>query len=571
MEVFTLLLRMTGGLCMFLFGMKVMSDGIQKSAGDRLRKTLNFMTGNRFAGVITGFVVTAIIQSSSATTVMVVSFVNAGLLTLAQAIGVIMGANIGTTVTAWVVSLVGFSIRIASLALPAIGIGFIMSIVKWKHKSFGEFVMGFGFLFMGLHFLTQEMSTINTIINFEAISGFSDMGVLSILIGAGAGLLMTLILHSSSASTAIVLTMAFNGLISYVMAAAFILGANIGTTIDAVLASIGTKTAAKRSALVHVLFNAIGTCWALPLLIPLLRLVDFITPGDSMLEVSKNWVLGTPLGFGVTTHLAMLHTVFNSINTFLFLPFVKPFAKLVSILIPEGKSNEEEETHYVFINYSRALTDTPELNIIRVEKEIRDMAGIVSSMYARFISLLKDMYEISDKESAVINFRKDMKQKESYVDEMRETLTTFLIECTRRKLKPHSERRVTRMMRVISDIEEMSDECYGISCLLERRAKKDRIFKNDEIDELVPYVGLVEEFLALLQDKLGQGLTIKSTLLAKKLEADISKYRRKLQKLSRKRIEAGKDVQTELLFIDLVRRIERLGDYCGNITEKLSV
>ncbi|MDR2966005.1 MAG: Na/Pi cotransporter family protein [Treponema sp.] len=570
MEIFSLLLRMTGGLCMFLFGMKVMSDGIQKSAGDRLRKTLNFMTGNRFAGALTGFVVTAIIQSSSATTVMVVSFVNAGLLTLAQSIGVIMGANIGTTVTAWVVSLVGFSIKIASLALPSIGIGFILSIVKWKHKSFGEFVMGFGFLFMGLHFLTQEMSSINTIINFESISGFSDMGVLSILIGAGAGLLMTSLIHSSSASTAIVLTMAFNGLISYVMAAAFILGANIGTTIDAVLASIGTKTAAKRSALVHVLFNVIGTLWALPLLIPLLKLVDIVTPGESMLEAAKTWKLGTPLGFGVTTHLAMLHTVFNTINTFLFLPFVKPFAKLVSLLIPEGKS-KEEDIHYVFTTYSRALADTPELNIIRVEKEIRDMAGVVSSMYARFILLLKDLHEVSDKESAAVRFREEMKQKESYVDEMREILTAFLIECTRRKLNPQSERRVTRLLRVISDIEEMSDECYGISCLLERSARKNRVFKKEEMDELVPYVGLVEEFLALLQEKLGQGMTIKSAILAKKLEADIGKSRKKLQKLSRKRIEAGKDVQTELLFIDLVRRIEKLGDYCGNITEKLSV
>jgi phosphate:Na+ symporter len=355
------------------------------------------------------------------------------------------------------------------------------------------------------------------------------------------------------------------------MAAAFILGANIGTTIDAVLASIGTKTAAKRSALVHVLFNTIGTCWALPLLIPLLKLVDFITPGESMLEAAKTWTLGTPLGFSVTTHLAMLHTVFNSINTFLFLPFVKPFAQLVSFIIPDSKSKEDEETHYVFINYCRVLTDSPELNIFRVEKEIRDMAGIVSLMYARFSSLLQELHEISDKEKAATRFREEMKQKESYVDEMRETLTAFLIECTRRKLNPQSERRVTRLMRVISDIEEMSDECYGISCLLERSARKKRIFKSEEIDNLVPYVGLVEEFLVLLQEKLGQGLSIKSTILAKKLEVDIGKSRRKLQKLSRKRIEAGKDVQTELLFIDLVRRIERLGDYCGNITEKLFV
>jgi phosphate:Na+ symporter len=308
--------------------------------------------------------------------------------------------------------------------------------------------------------------------------------------------------------------------------------------------------------------------WALPLLIPLLRLVDIVTPGESMLEASKAWTLGIPLGFGVTAHLAMLHTIFNSINTLLFLPFVKPFANLVSFLIPENKS-KEESTQYVFSNYSRALADTPELNIIRVEKEIRDMAGIVSSMYARFSSLLQKLHEIDDKEEAVALFCKEMKQKESYVDEMREILTAFLIDCTRKKLNPQSERRVTRLMRVIGDIEEMSDECYGIGCLLERSTRKKRIFKKEEMDNLVPYIGLVEKFLDLLQEKLVQGFSIKSMVLAKKLDIDIGKSRRKLQRLSRKRIEAGKDVQTELFFIDLVRRIEKLSDYCGNVTESL--
>jgi phosphate:Na+ symporter len=350
-----------------------------------------------------------------------------------------------------------------------------------------------------------------------------------------------------------------------------ILGANIGTTIDAALAAIGAKTTAKRSALVHVLFNLIGTFWALPLLIPLLWIVDIITPGESMLEAAKTWTLGTPLGFGVTTHLAMLHTVFNTINTLLFLPFVKPFAKLVSLIIPEGKSKNEEGTHYTFINYSRVLTDTPELNILRVEKEIRDMAGIVSSMYARFSRLLQDMHDISDKENATICFREEMKQKENYIDEMREILTAFLIECTQKKLRLQSERRISHLMRIIGDLEEMSDECYGISCLLERSTRKNRIFQQEEIDNLVPYVSLVENFLSLLQKNLGDGFTIKSTIHAKKLEGNIIKSRKKLQKLSRKRIEAGKDVQTELLFIDLVRRIEKLGDYCVNISEKLLI
>ena len=225
------LLRLLGGLALFLYGMKVMGDGIQQGAGDRLQRALNFMTKNRFAGVMTGFVVTGIIQSSSAVTVMVVAFVNAGLLTLTQSIGVIMGANIGTTVTAWIVSLFGFSYKISDLALPAIGVGFVLRFINKKLKSPGEFILGFGFLLVGLYYLTQQMNGINEIINFNALSKFRDVGFMASLVGASAGLLLTVLIHSSSASTAIVLTMAFSNIITYEMAAAMVLGANMGTKI----------------------------------------------------------------------------------------------------------------------------------------------------------------------------------------------------------------------------------------------------------------------------------------------------------------------------------------------------
>ncbi|GHT98095.1 hypothetical protein FACS1894142_3970 [Spirochaetia bacterium] len=324
-SIIGILFRIIGGLCLFLYGMKVLSDGIQQTAGDRMQRVLNFMTGNRFIAVLTGFVVTAIIQSSSATTVMVVSFVNAGLLTLTQSIGVIMGANIGTTVTAWIVSLVGFSLKLSELALPAVGIGFILHIVKWKHQALGEAILGFGLLFMGLDFLTRSMPNLGD--SFNVISAVSNLGFVSSLIGAAAGLVMTLIIHSSSAATAIMLTMAFNGIVGYEMAAAMILGANIGTTVDAALASIGAKTAARRAALVHVLFNVIGTCWALPLIKPLLALVGLITPGTIV-----PGVIHDPM---ITTHLAMLHTVFNVVNTIVFLPFVSHFAALVTVLVKD--------------------------------------------------------------------------------------------------------------------------------------------------------------------------------------------------------------------------------------------
>jgi len=560
MGIIGTLFNILGGLCLFLYGMKVMSDAIQQGAGNGFRRALNFMTRNRVAGVITGFVVTGIIQSSSAVTVMVVSFVNAGLLTLTQSIGVIMGANIGTTVTAWIVSLIGFSMKISLLALPAVGIGFVFAIIKWKYRVLGEAILGFGLLFLGLDFLTRSMPQLGEGFNF--LASVSGQGFLSSLVGMGAGLVITLLVHSSSASTAVVITMAFNGMISYEMSAAMILGANIGTTIDAALAAIGTKTAARQAALVHVLFNIIGTCWAIPLLKPLLALVNFVTPG------TMTGVFQDPM---VPTHLAMLHTVFNLINTVVFLPFVKQFAALVSIIIKDKKVEEPKDSHYHLEHTSGTMRDTPELKILRAEKEISDMVGLISDMFGEFSSILNSMQEAQLTEDAVNSLIENYKEKENYADEMREALTDFLVECTREGLSPHSEKRVSRLLRIVSDLEEMSDDCYSICMLLDRSVQKDHVIKSKEVTALIPYVALVEGFLNFIKDiKLGSVISKEQSEWARDLENRIDKSRNKLRKLGRKRIEAGKDVKTELLFIDLVRRIEKLGDYCYSISAALT-
>jgi phosphate:Na+ symporter len=540
--------------------MKVMSDGIQQAAGDRMQRFLNFMTGNRFMAVFTGFAITAIVQSSSATTVMVVSLVNAGLLTLTQSIGVIMGANIGTTVTAGVVAIIGVSLELSALALPAVGIGFICRVVKWKYRDMGDFILGFGLLFLGLDFLTKSMPAVGN--SFDFIAKLSNMGFASYLIGAAAGVAMTLLIHSSSAATAIMLTMAYNGVISYEMAASMILGANIGTTIDAALSAIGTKTNAKRAALVHVLFNIMGTCWALPLLKPLLGLVDMITPGTMTAGMIHD-----PM---VPTHLAMLHTVFNSVNTLIFLPFVKHFARLVTFIIKEDKNETADIKHYRLVYASSIHHNTPEMNILHAEKEIRDMAGIVSSMFARFCGVLQSLRETQDRETVVTELGKELKQKEEYADEMREQIGAFLMECAKKPLNRRSEHRVSQLLRVISDLEDMTDDCCSISYLLERGVKKDRIFKQKEMAALAPYLKQVEDFLNMVQESLEHNLSAETLHNARKLEDAIDKNRDKLRKLGRKRIEAGEDVKTELLFIDLVRRIERIGDYCSYITETLA-
>jgi phosphate:Na+ symporter len=553
MQIISTFFRIAGSLGLFLYGMKILSDGIQQTAGSRMQRVLGFMTGTRLSAVLTGLAITAIVQSSSATTVMVVSFVNAGLLTLTQAIGVIMGANIGSTITAWVVSLIGFALNLSALALPAVGIGFVMGVIKWKHKDLGVVLLGFGLLFLGLDMLTDSMPRLNADA-FAFIASFSNLGFVSTLIGTGIGLVITLITHSSGASTAIMLTMAHQGLISYPLAAAMILGANIGTTIDAALASIGTKTVAKQAALVHILFNVIGTLWALAVFHPLLILVDWITPG--------------PLSTGVTTHLAMFHTIFNVANTILFFPFARPFARLVSFLIKDEAPAGRGPYHLEYT--SGTIQDTPEFNIFRAEKEIRDMAGIAASMFAAVSGILKNLQDTADKDAAIDAMVKDMKEKEDFADEMQEELTRFLIECTRQQLNYRSERRVSQLLRIIADLEDMTDNCYSISLILERSVKKNQMFKEKEINALIPYVDRVEDFLSYVWGHLGQPLRPEQAAYAAELENQIDKFRNKLRKWGRKRIEAGANVKTELLFIDLVRRIEKLGDYCYSITEALA-
>ncbi len=544
------LLRVLGSLGLFLFGMKIMSEGIQKTAGDRLQRILNFMTGNRFLAVLTGFLITVLIQSSSATTVMVVSFVNAGLLSLFQAIGVIMGANIGTTVTAWIVSLIGFKMNVSALALPAIGIGFILYMaIKWGFKDQGEAILGFGILFLGLDFLTKSLPRIDHE-SIAFIVSVSNLGFVSEMIGAAVGLGVTLIVHSSSASTAIFITMAFNGMINFPMAAAMILGANIGTTIDALLASIGTKAAAKRAALVHVLFNVIGSVIALAVFEPFLKLVDWVTPGD-------------PAGAAITTHLAMLHTLFNFINTILFLPFMKPFEKLVTRLIKEDP--REVQAVYRLPYTTASIQDTPELQIPRAEKEIQDLASLVQGMFEQFQSALKAKH--AGKVDEVVE---QLEEKEEYADQMRDQISRFLIECTRAQLSPRSEQRVAQLLRIVADLEDMTDDCFSLSLTLQRSYHKKMEFNRKELDALEPYILLVRDFLAFVKEHLGKNLSAEDLEHAQALEEKIDQFRSKLKKLARKNIESGADVKTELLFIDLVRRIEKLGDYSYSITESLS-
>ncbi|MDR1748327.1 MAG: Na/Pi cotransporter family protein [Spirochaetaceae bacterium] len=550
MAVVSIVFQIIGSLGFLLYGMKMLSDGIQKTAGEKLHKVLGYMTGNRFLAVLTGLIITMIIQSSSATTVMVVSFVNAGLLTLTQSIGVIFGANIGTTITAWIVSLIGFNFNLTAFAVPAFGLGFLLTFVRsWKKQGLGETIMGFGLLFLGLDMLSHSLPAIDAdTISF--LSAFTDRGALSTLIGIFAGCLITVIIHSSSASTAIIITLAFRGLLSWEFSAAMVLGSNVGTTIDAVLASIGTKVNARRAALVHVLFNVIGTILAAIFLRPLLMLVDVLIPG--------------PVDAAITTHIAMLHTVFNVLCTILFLPFVKQLAALTERII-KPEVNETPEVYRLDFG-SPGIKENAESYIIRAEKELSDMTDVAT----RMVDILTSSLGTDKDTQSTISQLSKLAELEEYTDQMQEELSKFLLSSSELPLSDRTKKNITVMLHIVDDIESITDSCYSVALLLNRSIEKKMKFQNDDIDRLCPYINLVQRFLAFIKKHINSHLSSEGLVTARNFEDEIDRFRRNLKKVARKRLKAGADVKAELLYLDIVRHIERMGDHAFDIAESLA-
>ena len=542
-------LELAGSLGLFLYGMKILSDGLQRAAGDNLKRALGYMTRNSLSAVLTGVVVTGIIQSSSATTVMVVSFVNAGILSLVQAIGVIMGANIGTTVTAWIVSLIGFKMDIAAMAIPCIGFGFVMSVSskgKGRIKDYGEALLGFGLLFLGLKYLSHAIPApdASTLHFLERLGGH---GILSTLAFVAAGTALTVLIHSSSASTAIVITLAVEGVIGFPMAAGVVLGCNIGTTVDALLASIGTKANARRAAIAHLLFNVLGTVWAVALFGPFLALVDLVTPGEPALAIAS--------------HIAMLHTLFNSVNTLLLFPFIGPFSRAIERLVKARPGEEESAAHLAYV--TGPLTSSPELNLVAARKEISDMAGLARAMFGRFRQDLKA--EPADLAAELDWFR----AKESYADQMQEELAKFLLEVTRQNVGDKTQANIQQLLRVVDELESITDACLSLGLVLERRASKGLAFDSGEIEGLAPYTLLADEFLRFVEENAAKSISEEELKVAAEFEQKLDDFRSSLKKKAKKRLKSGADVKTELLFIDLVRHVEKIGDYGLSIAEAL--
>jgi len=544
------LFDVVGSLGLFLFGMKIMSDGIQKASGRRLQSVLHFMTGNRFLAVLTGFTITGLVQSSSATTVMVVGFVNAGLLALRQAIGVIMGANIGTTVTGWIVALLGFKFSIAIIVLPALAIGLPLRLSKRLGQyDWGEAITGFGLLFLGLDLLKQSVPEVQSDAQFlEFMARMNDLGFLSFVVFVLFGTAVTIVLQSSSAAMAITLTMAFSGWIDYSTAAAIVLGENIGTTATAFLASIGTNIHARRAARFHLLFNVSGVIWMAALYRPFLALVDLIVPGS-------------PSGSAITAHLAMFHTLFNVVNTGLFIGFINPLEVVVKKLTRMKPGEDEEQYKLVYI--STGIQDTPELNLINAQRELSRMAGIVQEMYDQCLAVIDHP---TKKLSSVVA---ELKKMEDYTDRMQEDITSFLAQCSRESLNEESSTNISAMLRIAHELENMGDACYNLMVLAERRYNKDIRINDSALDDLKPYSKRVADFISFIRERLNQHLSAEELEKAYAYESRVNKGRDKLRRKAQKRLKDGANVRSELLFIEIVRQHEQAADHALNIAQAL--
>lgn len=547
MNVLSQVISFIGSLCLLLFGMNMLSNGIQKGAGSGLQKLLGKITGNRFYAVLTGIGVTAIIQSSGATTVMVVSFVNAEILTLEQAIGVIFGANIGTTVTAWIVSLFGFSFSISAMAIPMFGFGYILKYFKkFRIHNFAECFMGFALLFMGLGLLKESL-TLGPAAN-KVFSFINEWGLGGILLGVLTGAIITALIHSSSAMTAIVLTMAAGGTLSWELSGAIVLGSNIGSTVDAVMSSFGASVNARRTAFVHVAFNVTGTIIALLIFRPFLSLIDIIIP----LEPSAN----------ITTHIAMLHTIFNICATLIFIPFVNQIAMISRKVISETATEKDEHYHLpAILPHSRINAD---LYSYQIQTEI-------SKMSAKIMEMLDSVCNSFTNPNNADEENEHVKYLESYIDEMNAAITGFLQKCSRLPNANRKERQhFSDLIHITDTMENLSDE----TCSLMHTVKKfvtDEKYRTDSkrSREIMDYIERVRIFFEQVCVYFTIGFSAEERNSGEIIEQRIDETKKELKKESRKRLEAGADVKEELNYMDMVRKIERAGDCVYGILQSL--
>lgn len=595
-------LYVLGGLGIFLFGMRVMSEGIQKVAGEGMRRIMATMTQNRFFGLTTGLLVTCLVQSSSATTVMVVSFVNAQLLTLMESIGVIMGANLGTTLTGWIIATIG-KFSLSKIALPIIGVGLplvFMSQPKFKHT--GEFLVGFGLLFFGLSELKSAVPDVKSLLKsadpgdqllVQDIQGFIEQlnsyGFGSVIIFLIIGVFLTILVQSSSAAMGITIIVAINGWINFEIAAAIVLGENIGTTVTAWLASLGANLNAKRAARAHFIFNIAGVCWMLLLFYPFIGILDQIMPGaiyiDDVTQAEASAYLaesnfqGNPteddiakakkaiVDKNIPLHLSLFHTLFNLTNIALLIGFTPHLGRLVERLVQpkthDGKAPKPGSLASLHYEGSGVLPKTGELNLALVEGEVNRLAAITRYMFEGFV----EVFESPDADKS--DLIKELKELENKCDELAFEVTQTLIYCTTESLAGERALRVASLLRVTGELEDIGDCCHRLVQLAHRKYRKNRVLPQETLREIKVFSEQILDFMELYQAHLKDG-SIPDIKKAQAIEDRIDASRKSLRKNAVKRMQDKENLKAEMIYIDILNEMESIGNDALNVVQALN-
>ena len=550
-----------GALGFFIYGMKVMSDGIQKVAGSKMRNILSSMTSNRFFGIATGFLITALLQSSSATTVMTVSFVNAGLLSLVESIGVIMGANIGTTITAWLISILGFKIKISTIALPIIAIGFPLLFSKKSNlKAWAEVLIGFALLFMGLDELKHAVPDLKQNPEFLSfLSDYANKGYLSTIIFIGVGTILTLVVQSSSAAMALTLVMCFEGYIPFELAAAMVLGENIGTTITANLASLVANVHAKRAARAHFIFNVFGVVWmiiAFPFVIDLID--QYMTNYMGMSPLNPEDKSATvPLG------LSIFHTTFNIVNVLLLVGFV-PFMAKTAIKLVKSKGEADEEFKLDYI--SAGGIAIPEVAILEAKKEVAKFGEVTTRMNGFLKTLINDQ----DKKTRIKMFNK-IKKYEEITDRVEIEVANYLDKISTQEISPEVSSQIRSMLSITNDLERIGDIYYQMSKTIERKDENKIYFLPEQRDNLNKILDIVEKAFFVMNNNLNAEYGHIIIDDAKKLELEINQKRNELRKSYLEQAEKGEyKFQPGIMYNDLYSSCEKIGDHIINVSEAVA-
>lgn len=553
MDTLLNILCMIGSLAMFMYGMKTMSEGLEKAAGERLRSILAAMTKNRVMGVLTGIFITALIQSSSATTVMVVSFVNAGMMTLKQSIGVIMGANIGTTVTAWIISIVGKA-DISALAIPLLAVALPLYFSKnTKRKNIGEFIFGFAFLFLSLVYLQKSANDmhLNDIVA-NLLSGLTpgSFGVIILFVLAGA--IVTMIVQSSAATMAV--TFMLYGMnipgFGFEQAVALTMGQNIGTTITAFLASLTANTQARRTALAHLFFNVFGVIFFLMIFYPACHAVDWFMT-DVLHDSNEN------------NKLSAFHTAFNIINTLLLIGFVPQIEKFVCWMLPQ-KNEQEEEYRLQYI--SKGLVSTPELSLLEAKKEIGNFGQRCYKMFG----MVKNLITLTDNN----DFAKEYNRIEKYekiTDNMEVEIANYLDHVEEEGLSREAKVQMQKMMKTIGELESIGDSCFNMGRTIKHKREQNEEYTQEQMGHINAMIDLVDKSLVKMNEDLvrpeGKALDFEKTM---QIEKDINDFRKLLKETNIKDISADKyDYQLGVMYMDFINECEHLGDYVVNVVQSV--